>query len=362
MAHGLRSAVRQRVRTHSLSETKSLLDFRMPPQTLLRRVAHLLATSLWLSCALAPVAIAQIGTASQADLCTPWALRMRTILPGNEVFVVEGRIDGYDTAAETILVNGIHLHVPANVLIDVDGDDLGDLAFAQVFEPSAEAAHTLLGGNVIAEGMLVPSSALCWDREARLVHVEFAEHVLVGPLSGVTPRLGELEILGTRVRLNTDPRFPAELLDLGGQPITFGALTGFEGTTASVEGYFSGGILYALRVETSAWTRALLTDTVLIERARWDPSKLSIEVRGFVSPGPADQPPVALLDVFTSAQPGASCSGAAPAGSVTTVFDLALGVSSFRYRSADGTYPTMPAFACVESILGGSATRAFIVH
>ncbi len=54
--------------------------------------------------------------------------------------------------------------------------------------------------------------------------------------------------------MNPDPRFPREIIDLGGNPITLADLAGFEGTEVTVNGYFDStlGMMCGTLIESSA--------------------------------------------------------------------------------------------------------------
>lgn len=52
------------------------------------------------------------------------------------------------------------------------------------------------------------------------VYIELAENVLIGLLSDVNSRAGSFRVNGSLVRMNADPRFPSDLLDMGGGRIS----------------------------------------------------------------------------------------------------------------------------------------------
>lgn len=286
--------------------------------------------------------------------CGRASIQTGRLRPGADVFRVEGLIEGYDTSARLIRVNGCEFHVPSNVELDVDGDAIGDIPFSLAFDPVLEQQHTLLGGTVIASGRLVRGAGLCWEFEADAVEILFAENVLLGPITHVWPGDRRLVVNSASVKLNTDPRFPARLLGLGGEPVTLSDLYGFEGSLAAVEGYYENGVLRATLIETSAWVPHPVFDSVFIERATWDSSKESIDVRGYVSPRPVTGGLVPIITIHTGPElAGGGCSGAV-AGVATVTFDPTTQLGQFRYRSADHAYPMQPTSVCAQSAGGGS--------
>lgn len=311
---------------------------------------------------LAPLLLASAASALQGGAlppsptgpCGPATIEAGRLRPGAAVFRLEGLIQGYDTALRLITTNDCEFRVPPGVLLDVDGDEIGDIDFAFAFDPVLEQQHTLLGGTVIARGHLVRGAGFCWELEADAVEILFAEHVLLGPLTKVSAGDQRFVVNATDVKLNTDPRFPSRLLGLGGEPVTISDLYGFVGSLASVEGYFENGALRATVVETAAWIPHPSLDTVIVERATWDPSKEAIDVRGFVSRQPATGALVPFVSVFAGAEnPGGGCGGTL-AGTAYVTFDATMQLGQFRYRSPDHAYPARPPVACAQSAGGGS--------
>ncbi|MBK7878369.1 MAG: hypothetical protein IPJ77_22165 [Planctomycetes bacterium] len=286
--------------------------------------------------------------------CGPGTIHTGRVRPGANIFRVEGLIEGYDTAARLIRVNGCEFHVPPSVLFDVDGDAIGELPFALAFDPVLEQQHTLIGGTVIANGRLVHGAGFCWELEADAVEILFAENVLLGPLTQVWPGDRRLVVNATSVKLNTDPRFPARLLGLGDEPVALSDLYGFEGSLVSVEGYFESGVLRATIIETAAWVPHPVHDTVIVERATWDPSKESIDVRGYVSLRPGATMLVPFVSIYTGTEnPGGGCNGVL-ASTANVTYDPTTQLGQFRYRSPDHAHPQKPASVCAQSAGGGS--------
>ncbi|MBI5364342.1 MAG: hypothetical protein HZA53_14275 [Planctomycetes bacterium] len=306
---------------------------------------------------LAPIASTFQGGAlppSPVGPCGPASIQAGRLRPGAAQFRLEGLIQGYDTALRLITTNDCEFHVPPSVLLDVDGDALGDIDFAFAFDPVLEQQHTLLGGTVIANGHLVRGSGFCWELEADTVEILFAENVLLGPLTGVSAGDRRFVVNATNVKLNTDPRFPALLLGLGGEPVTTSDLYGFEGSLVSAVGYFENGALRATLVETAAWIPHPVFDTVIVERATWDPSKEAIDVRGYVSRRPTTNTLVPFVAVYAGAENvGGGCGGML-AGTSNVTFDPTTQLGQFRYRSPDHAFPARPSRICAQSAGGGS--------
>ena len=181
--------------------------------------------------------------------------------------------------------------------------------------------------------------------------VEFGEHVVVGALMAVNAQAGTFMIAGTPVRLSTDARIPAKVVDLGGNSIALADMAGWEGTLAAVEGYMLDGVLRAKLVETDVVLPAAGSDAIVIEKALYNPSKRSIEVRGTITAHPTTGAfaPNVQIDL--------SCDGLGIINA-NVVPDLALGQGEWRWKSANNAVPTNPGSVCVRSTLGGNAQRA----
>ena len=275
-----------------------------------------------------------------------------TLADGANVLEVEGPVSAIDTVDRTVTVIGTCVNIPAGQLIDTDADDVGDITLDELMDPSL---YSPLGGTIILTG----TAAL--DGSGNLVYTadstffEFGEHVLAGPLVSVDPVAGTFVVGGTTVTMNTDPRMPAELWDLGGNLIALEELQGYEGTLVAAEGYFRGGVHYARLVETEVVVSIPGSDTAIIERAQYRSGKASIEVRGSVSAHSTNGTFAASVSIDVG------CNGTIDNVAATTV-DLALGLAEFRYRSGNNAFPTTPANVCVTSPNGGTATRVVDVR
>ena len=274
-----------------------------------------------------------------------------TLAPGAEVLEVEGPVTVIDTVDRTVTVTGTCVNIPATLLIDTDADTIGDITLDELADPSL---YSPLGGTIILTGDAAIDGLGNISYTANGVYFEFGEHVLVGPLVSVDPVGGTFVVGGTTVTLNTDPRMPGDIWDLGGNLIGISDMLGYEGTLVGAEGYFRGGIHYARLVETEVIVPGAGTDTVVIERAQYRASKRSVQVRGQVTASPVDGSFASTVAIDVG------CNGTID-NTATTIVDPVLGLAEFRYQSANNAFATAPANVCVTSPNGGTATRVMDV-
>ena len=265
---------------------------------------------------------------------------------------VEGPLSAYDVASGAITVFGTTFLVPPAMLISTSTiGGPGDLTLADLASP-APGYPLPTGGTIIASGTFLVTGA-CGKFVPDAVYFEFGEHVAVGPLLAVDEAAGTFNVIGTTVTMNTDPRLPADLLDLNLNPIaSVGDLAGWEGTMVTATGYFRGGVLFSTVVETEILP-AKVIDSVSIGKADWRRSKLYVDIRGtvFLVPGQTVAATVAI-DV--------GCNGTVD-NTARTVVGGILGTVDFTWRSANSTFRTNPGTVCVTSPNGGTATRIFTV-
>ncbi|MEY2747144.1 MAG: hypothetical protein RL112_2186 [Planctomycetota bacterium] len=267
--------------------------------------------------------------------------------PGADALSLEGGVLAIDVAARTINVDGSVVHIPATLRIDTDGDGVGDITFEQL---TASNLRSAVGGYMAVEADVASVNGLA-RFTANAAYFEFGEHVVVGALMAVNAQAGTFMIAGTPVRLSTDARIPAKVVDLGGNSIALADMAGWEGTLAAVEGYMLDGVLRAKLVETDVVLPAAGSDAIVIEKALYNPSKRSIEVRGTITAHPTTGAfaPNVQIDL--------SCDGLGIINA-NVVPDLALGQGEWRWKSANNAVPTNPGSVCVRSTLGGNAQRA----
>ena len=294
--------------------------------------------------ALAAVAAAQL-LSSQAEALAVVAnpvIPPTGLFPGAEAVSVEGKVTAFDAAARTLTIdNGTVITFPADPFkIDTTGDAVGDILFSQL----VNTLPSPIGGVVIADALATgaPNSPAVFTVTA--AYFEFGEHVIVGPLIKVDAATGTFQIAGTTIKAATDTRFNPAFLDLGGNSLGTGnaaiaALAGWEGSLASAQGYMKDGVLYATLVETNI-IQALPTDSVVIERALYTPSKRALDIKGSVTkyPGTVN---IGDTDRFANTVQVAvsTTTGTVNLGFATVIPDLALNVGTYRLKTANNVVP-----------------------
>lgn len=240
-------------------------------------------------------------------------------------WAVEGPITAINPAAGTITANGVTVTIPAALPLQgtrgLTGANLAQLLDAaapgrvrSIFASAGENPG-YSGATLKAQGIIVETTAGRVN-EATDVVIELAENVLAGPLDSVDVANRTFVINGATCRMNTDERFPADVLDAGGEPITFNDLNGAIGQIVTVVGYFHAGAVHAVSIETELVPNNPNTDTVRITRAegRNRPNNRSeLRVLGVVSPFDANAT-ITIFDVATGANLGtvAVAAGAIP--------------------------------------------------
>ncbi len=274
-----------------------------------------------------------------------------TLAAGAEFLEVEGPVSAIDTVDRTVTVIGTCVNIPAGLLIDTDADAVGDITLDELMDPSL---YSPLGGTIILTGVAAIDGLGNIGYTADSVFFEFGEHVLAGPLVSVDSVAGTFVVGTSTVTINTDPRMPGDILDLGGNLISINDMLGYEGTLVAAEGYFRGGIHYARLVETEVVVPGVGTDTVVIERAQYRSSKRSVQVRGQVTASPVDGSFASTVSIDVG------CNGTVD-NVASTIVDPVLGLAEFRYQSGNNAFATAPANVCVTSPNGGTATRVMDV-
>ncbi|MBI4308662.1 MAG: hypothetical protein HY684_07650, partial [Chloroflexi bacterium] len=279
--------------------------------------------------------------------------------PALRVWDVEGRITAYNRANRTITANGMTFTLPATLMVKTLNLDqpVGNIPFADsdpathdLTDPALEATRTIIGGTAIAGGNTVfttQPAGTCMSLVATAVFVELAENGIIGPLMAVDVAGGSFVVNGATIRMNTDPRFPSDLLDLGGHPITVADLAGNEGSLVDVGGYYdpAAGVLYGTLVGTEVLQKQVGKDTAIIEKAQGKPGEL--RVIGLVSRHPDTNLFAASVAIHadTMNAAGTGCTGAL-LGSAAV--DPAVGSFDFRLRNV-----SPPTSVCVVSPNGG---------
>jgi hypothetical protein len=269
-----------------------------------------------------------------------------------ELLELEGPLQAVDPVGRTITVLGTCVDVPVGMLLDTSGDGVGDITLEQL---AATTPRTALGGTIAltGAGVVAPGGLISYAADA--IYFEFAEHVVVGPLLNFDAAAGTFLVGGTTVRMNTDPRVPADVIDAGANVISFADLADAIGTSVTVEGYFEGGVLYAKIVETELILTEPGVDAVAITRADFRAARGELEVRGQTTPQEVTG------FVTTTVTLDVQCDGldlvAVP---VTPNADAPGGI--FTYRSPRNRFPASSTRVCVTSPLGGADERALSIR
>ena len=281
--------------------------------------------------------------------------------PALLVFEVEGKINSYNNTARTITANGMTIFVPTTVLVETRNLDLtGNITFANLTDATLEAQRSIVGGTVIASGDIVFSqgtSGNCVTMNATRVFVEFAENGVVGLLSDVDPAAGTFRVNGVLVRMNTDPRFPKDILDVGSNQLTIAELAIHEGEDISVGGYYdtAQNVLFGTLVETEFVKALPGQDGVAITRTEGRTGNRELRVEGLNARNPQGQF-AASVTVFSGGldAAGAQCVGTQLGTAAVSTID-----GSWSYRQRNIT--TIPTQVCVKSPFGGVDAAAVTI-
>lgn len=299
-------------------------------------------------------------TAMAQAPCTPVNIGPPTD-PALQVFELEGKIQSYNGTTRTITANGMTIFVPTTVLVETRNLDLtGNIQFAALIDPTLEAQRSIVGGTVIASGDIVFSqgpSGNCVTMNATRVFVEFAENGIVGLLSDVDPAAGTFRVNGVLVRMNADPRFPKDILDVGQSQLTLNDLASHEGEDISVGGYFDAAqnVLFGTLVETEFVKALPGQDGVAITRTEGRTGNRELRVEGQNARNPQGAF-AASVTVFRGGLDagGTQCTGTQLGTAPVSAVD---GTWEFRQRNIT----TMPTQVCVKSPFGGIDAAAVTI-
>lgn len=274
--------------------------------------------------------------------------------PALQIFELEGKIQSFNTTARTITANGMTIFIPTTVLVETRNLDLtGNITFANLTDATLEAQRSIIGGTVIASGDVVfgqgPSGGNCVSMNATKVFVELAENGIVGLLSNVDTTAGSFRVNGALVRMNTDPRFPKDILDVGANQLTIADLASHEGEDISVGGYYDAaqGVLFGTLVETEFVKALPGQDGVAILRAEGRTGNRELRVGGQNARNPQGQF-AASVTVFSGGldSAGTQCVGTQLGTAAVSAID---GSWEFRQKPI----ATIPNQVCVKSPFGG---------
>jgi hypothetical protein len=281
--------------------------------------------------------------------------------PALLVFEVEGKIQSYNNTTRTVTANGMTIYIPTTVLVETRNPDLtGNITLANLTDPTLEAQRTIIGGTVIASGDIVfgqGPSGNCVTMNATQVFVELAENGIVGLLSNVDPAAGTFRVNGVLVRMNADPRFPKDILDVGNNQLTITDLASHEGEDISVGGYFDAtqNVLFGTLVETEFVKALPGQDGVAITRTEGRTGNRELRVEGQNARNPQGAF-AASVTVFAGGldATGTQCAGTQLGTAAVSAVD---GSWEFRQRNI----ATIPTQVCVKSPFGGIDTAAVTI-
>lgn len=282
-----------------------------------------------------------------------------TLGDGADLWELEGSIASVDVTNRQITANGMTFNLPTGLLIDT-GLSQG-LTMSCWADPTITGCfpsgtvptnpRSVLGGTVIAVGEAdTTANPGCLTYNATSVFFEFAENVVVGALTSVTPSTSSLTVNGAAVTMNVDPRLPANIVDEAGQSLALSDLQGLEGEPMGAEGYYdASGVLNAVLVELDFIVATGTTDVIGINGAEWRGDKDELRVDGTVVPVGA-MPATVTIYAPGVLDGSGGCLGASVG---TTPVDGVDGSFDFRNR---GGFPNDPGSVCVASPNGGAAS------
>ena len=281
--------------------------------------------------------------------------------PALQVFELEGKIQSYNNTARTITANGMTIFIPTTVLVETRNADLtGNITLANLTDATLEAQRSIIGGTVIASGDIVFSQGQngnCVSMNATQVFVELAENGIVGLLSNVDPAAGTFRVNGVLVRMNTDPRFPKDILDVGSNQLTITDLASHKGEDISVGGYYDAAqnVLFGTLVETEFVKALPGQDGVAITRTEGRTGNRELRVGGQNARGPQGTFATSVT-VFSGGldSGGTQCVGTQIGTAAVSAID---GSWEFRQKPI----ATIPTQVCVKSPLGGIDSAAVTI-
>ena len=318
-------------------------------------ITHILKPALMMTCLFVLTSVTAMAQAP----CAPVNIAPPTD-PALQIFELEGKIQSFNTTNRTITANGMTIFIPTTVLVETRNLDLtGNITFANLTDATLEAQRSIIGGTVIASGDVVFSQGTggnCVTMNATRVFVELAENGIVGLLSNVDAAAGTFRVNGSLVRMNSDPRFPKDILDVGESQLTIAELASHEGESISVGGYFDAAqnVLFGTLVETEFVKALPGQDGVAITRTEGRTGNRELRVEGQNARNPQGQF-AASVTVFSGGldAAGTQCTGTQLGTAAVSSVD---GVWSFRQRNI-----TPPTQVCVKSPFGGIDASAVTI-
>lgn len=272
----------------------------------------------------------------------------------------EGPITDLNVTEQCIQVMTANVFIPDTLLLDgtagitgatiarLSDESAGDTASRSLFAGIDSTATPYSGGTF--KGLAV-------QREGKLVAfelvIELAENVISGVIENVDLTTQSFTLNGIKCRMNTDNRFPADLVDAGLEPITLADLVPNQGVgVITAIGYYVNGCLETIAVEAEGVLPpppAPEVDVVRITRVRARNRRGTGELR---------------VDVLTTFEAGKTISLFDDQGVLLDVVDVtqelttAEGAANFRVRDL----ARIPATITAVSSGGGEHTVAVEVR
>lgn len=200
----------------------------------------------------------------------------------------EGPIEWVDSETQTITVMGAEVVIPDELVIDgtvgITGATLGDLEDSAAPSRVRSLFSGSVPGSMFSEYSGGTFKGLCVDVNGTLVCtelvIELAENVAIGPITDVDAEAGTFKMSGVPCKMNVDERFPAELLGLGLEPITWDDIIATEGAEGTGVGYYVDGTLHVCSLETEILPAGEGgIDTIRITRVRGRNRRRGAELR-----------------------------------------------------------------------------------
>jgi len=198
------------------------------------------------------------------------------------------------------------------------------------------------------------ANSYCMTLMATSVFSEVAENLIIGPLMSVDAAGGSFVVNGTKVTMNTDPRFSSDLIDTGGDPLEVADLVGHEGALIDVAGYYDSdnGQMRGTVVEADVVKAAAGKDTVQVQRAQHASGQL--RVNGVVGRFNGTGRLATTLQVWNGK---VNADGSGCTGTQLGTVSVSAADGSFDYRR---NIATAPALVCVFSPVVPDASGAAI--
>lgn len=276
------------------------------------------------------------------------------------VVSLEGPITAINPTARTITVSGMVCSVPPDLILGgtrgISGATMSRLLDAQapskvrsIFQSGPlEISSPYSGATLKADGIAVLTGTVeSYVLTAAIV--ELAENLVVGTMQNFNAATRSFTVNGITCRMNTDERFPADIVSLLATPLTFGDLARGNGKAVSALGYIHQGVFHVCTIETELLPTTPGADTVVITRADGRARGVALgelRVDGIVEPLAADTL-LTLKDTTTGAILGTVAPTVVPTAPAQGTFtfrlrNLASRITSVTVTSSKKGMATLP--------------------